>query len=49
MLASLPADGKVNVFYPGGHGPLWDLAEPFVAAGAISKSVNVNLPALSRD
>jgi hypothetical protein len=23
--------------------------EPFVAAGAISKSVDVNLPALSRD
>ncbi|SDG29431.1 Putative intracellular protease/amidase [Sinosporangium album] len=26
-LDSVPADGFDTVFYPGGHGPLWDLAE----------------------
>ncbi len=27
MLSSVSADGFDAIFYPGGHGPLWDLAE----------------------
>ena len=27
ILAEVPSDGFDAVFYPGGHGPLWDLAE----------------------
>ncbi len=27
VLSSIDADGFDAIFYPGGHGPLWDLAE----------------------
>jgi putative intracellular protease/amidase len=27
VLSTVPADGFDAIFYPGGHGPLWDLAE----------------------
>ena len=27
VLSTIPADGFDAIFYPGGHGPLWDLAE----------------------
>ena len=29
VLASIKAGDYDAVFYPGGHGPLWDLAKPF--------------------
>lgn len=35
MLSTVSADGFDAVFYPGGHGPLWDLAEDADSIGLI--------------
>jgi putative intracellular protease/amidase len=43
-LDSVSADGFDAVFYPGGHGPLWDLADNTVSARLIEASVRSGKP-----
>ena len=43
-LADVTADGFDAVFYPGGHGPLWDLAESKDSSGLIERFIAENKP-----
>jgi putative intracellular protease/amidase len=43
-LADVSASDFDTVFYPGGHGPMWDLAESKVSAALIESFVAVNKP-----
>ena len=43
-LPDLSADDFDTVFYPGGHGPLWDLAEDAVSIGLIERFVAADKP-----
>lgn len=43
-LSSLPAEGFDAVFYPGGHGPLWDLAEDRDSIGLIERMFAAGKP-----
>ncbi|MCW8103691.1 type 1 glutamine amidotransferase domain-containing protein, partial [Streptomyces tauricus] len=43
-LDSLAADDYDTVFYPGGHGPLWDLAEDAVSARLIETTLRSGKP-----
>lgn len=43
-LADVSADDFDTVFYPGGHGPLWDLAESADSAALIERFVAANKP-----
>ncbi len=43
-LASLRADDFDAVFYPGGHGPLWDLAEDAQSIALIEAMLNTGKP-----
>lgn len=43
-LAEVQADDFDAVFYPGGHGPLWDLAVSFDSIALIEDFVNQNKP-----
>lgn len=43
-LADLSADAFDTVFYPGGHGPLWDLAESKDSADLIERFIAANKP-----
>jgi putative intracellular protease/amidase len=41
-LADVSADDFDTVFYPGGHGPLWDLAESKISADLIENFIAAN-------
>ncbi|MET9564169.1 type 1 glutamine amidotransferase domain-containing protein [Streptomyces tauricus] len=43
-LDSIAADDYDTVFYPGGHGPLWDLAEDAVSARLIERTLRSGKP-----
>jgi len=43
-LDAVSADGFDAVFYPGGHGPLWDLAEDAVSARLIETTLRSGKP-----
>lgn len=43
-LSDVTADGYDTVFYPGGHGPLWDLAEDPVSIALIEAFYNAGKP-----
>jgi putative intracellular protease/amidase len=43
-LANVSASDHDAVFYPGGHGPLWDLAEDRVSIGLIERMFAANKP-----
>jgi putative intracellular protease/amidase len=43
-LATLSASDYEAVFYPGGHGPLWDLAEDRASIGLIERMFAANKP-----
>lgn len=43
-LADVSADDFDTVFYPGGHGPLWDLAESDVSSRLIERFIATNKP-----
>lgn len=43
-LDSINADDYDAVFYPGGHGPLWDLAEDATSIALIEKTLTANKP-----
>ncbi len=43
-LASVSADDFDAVFYPGGHGPLWDLAEDSHSVAIIEKTYSAGRP-----
>ena len=43
-VASLSASDYEAVFYPGGHGPLWDLAEDRASIGLIERVFAANKP-----
>ncbi|MFG1959234.1 type 1 glutamine amidotransferase domain-containing protein [Nonomuraea sp. NPDC049028] len=43
-LDSVSADDFDTVFYPGGHGPLWDLAEDEASIGLIERIVDTGKP-----
>ena len=43
-LAEVDADGFDTVFYPGGHGPMWDLAESKVSAALIESFLSASKP-----
>jgi putative intracellular protease/amidase len=43
-LASVSAQDYDGVFYPGGHGPLWDLAEDKVSIALIEASIGAGKP-----
>lgn len=43
-LADVSADGFDAVFYPGGHGPMWDLAEDRVSIALIEAMFSANKP-----
>ena len=43
-LADVSADDFDTVFYPGGHGPMWDLAESKVSAALIERFVGTQKP-----
>ncbi|WP_404197647.1 type 1 glutamine amidotransferase domain-containing protein [Streptomyces tauricus] len=43
-LDSIAADDYDTVFYPGGHGPLWDLAEDAVSARLIETTLRSGKP-----
>lgn len=43
-LAEVVADGFDTVFYPGGHGPMWDLAESKVSAALIESFLSASKP-----
>ena len=43
-LADVKADGFDTVFYPGGHGPMWDLAESPVSKALIESFYNSGKP-----
>ncbi|MEV7141881.1 type 1 glutamine amidotransferase domain-containing protein [Streptomyces tauricus] len=43
-LDSIAADDYDTVFYPGGHGPLWDLAEDAVSARLIETTLRSSKP-----
>ncbi|WP_105975300.1 type 1 glutamine amidotransferase domain-containing protein [Streptomyces geranii] len=43
-LDSVSADDFGTVFYPGGHGPLWDLAEDPTSIGLIERIVGAGKP-----
>lgn len=44
VLSTVSADGFDAVFYPGGHGPLWDLAEDENSIKLIEAFSKANLP-----
>ena len=44
LLADIKSDDYDAVFYPGGHGPLWDLAESEVSAKLIESFYNSSKP-----
>jgi putative intracellular protease/amidase len=44
MLSAISADGFDAVFYPGGHGPLWDLAEDQHSQALIEAFTTTNRP-----
>lgn len=44
LLADIKSEDYDAVFYPGGHGPLWDLAESEVSANLIERFYNSNKP-----
>lgn len=43
-LAGVEADGFDTVFYPGGHGPMWDLAESEDSSGLIESFIAADKP-----
>lgn len=43
-LAEVEAEGFDTVFYPGGHGPMWDLAESKVSAALIESFLGASKP-----
>ena len=43
-LSDVSPDGFDAVFYPGGHGPLWDLAEDPASIGLIEKTIAAGKP-----
>jgi putative intracellular protease/amidase len=43
-LADAKAEDFDTVFYPGGHGPMWDLAESTVSAALIESFIAANKP-----
>ena len=43
-LADVKAEDFDTVFYPGGHGPMWDLAESPVSAALLESFYNVGKP-----
>jgi putative intracellular protease/amidase len=43
-LADVDEDGFDTVFYPGGHGPMWDLAESPVSAALIERFLAAQKP-----
>lgn len=43
-LAEVDEDGFDTVFYPGGHGPMWDLAESPVSAALIERFLAAKKP-----
>lgn len=43
-LGSIVASDFDAVFYPGGHGPLWDLAEDAASIALIESTLNANKP-----
>jgi putative intracellular protease/amidase len=43
-LADLSGDAFDAIFYPGGHGPLWDLAEDAASIGLIERSIAAGRP-----
>ena len=43
-LASVSAQDYDGIFYPGGHGPLWDLAEDKVSIALIEASIGAGKP-----
>lgn len=44
VLSSIDADGFDAIFYPGGHGPLWDLAEDADSTRLIETFANSDRP-----
>lgn len=44
VLASLNAEDYDAVFYPGGHGPLWDLSDNVVSISLIENFLSANKP-----
>jgi putative intracellular protease/amidase len=44
VLSGLSADGFDAIFYPGGHGPLWDLAEDTDSAALIEAFAKADRP-----
>ena len=44
VLSSVSADGFDAIFYPGGHGPLWDLAESPVSKAIIEGALESGKP-----
>lgn len=44
VLADVSADGFDAIFYPGGHGPLWDLAEDSYSKSLIEAFASSNRP-----
>ena len=44
LLATIDANDFDAVFYPGGHGPLWDLAENVISISLIESFYNNNKP-----
>ena len=44
VLSTISADGFDAIFYPGGHGPLWDLAEDRDSVGLIETFTASNRP-----
>ena len=44
VLSTISADGFDAIFYPGGHGPLWDLAEDRDSVGLIETFTARDLP-----
>ncbi len=43
-LADVSIDGFDAVFYPGGHGPLWDLAEDYASISLIEQAIASDKP-----
>lgn len=43
-LSDVSIDGFDAIFYPGGHGPLWDLAEDQTSISLIEQSLQANKP-----
>lgn len=44
VLSTISADGFDGIFYPGGHGPLWDLAEDNASKALLETFASTNRP-----